>query len=1014
MRYIALLFALMLTVSQMAFGFGSDTKVQIDEIKNNTGSDILLNPTDKVDISYFTGEKVLQSTSDGELEESAVTNIELGFLGGVTSSIQNQLDSKAPLTRLINTTAPLQGGGDLTTDKTLSITQATTSTDGYITSVDWNTFNNKSEYTDPLTTDGDLLYYNSSSTRLGIGSDGQLLTVNGGLPSWQDPPTSVSVTTKGDLQTYSTAPDRLPVGTDGQVLQADSAEATGLKWVDFTSSPTTTLGDLIKRGASADERLPIGSENQLLTVVSGEPAWADAPVSLPDQTGESGKYLKTNGTIASWNELNEDTNAIKDNLLECSGFDGCTPEGVITNGAGIDLSDTTSRAVEKTGFNTSKLNLTQSAVGTLDYTYTKTADFDGKQMVAYCEIKTANTGVTFSTMVNGVVQSTLEVSSSDTWKYYKIPFVGGDTSQGFKIDHVTATETPDIDVDNCFIGKAINVTREVGTAHFVGSLMYKEANCLWSAQNTASLADFAPDPDCVASEITGSILAPDTKVPAVKIPNAKTDGYYRVVAHGLHWIAGTNICNFALSDTNTYNNDQGKAYLQNTDNRGTNILVGEFRFDSTGSKQIQVVSKSNTTENCSVYGFPEFEYKMSVYFYPDDSSTIVTQDTELTAKTANEFSAYVSASGVVSDENYDFINGDCSESGATFTCTLNDIDINSKLNCSITGVGSSLITGTYDLASSSTSTLIYRTYTSGSSAQQSILRCSKQGADVNKSQTIVGKFQNINSTDLCQVSANGNSAQSVTANVTPIEFNTTEIKDNCNTWDGDEYIAKKDGRITIDGMIQANTSTLFRIEAYVDGTFVKSCSNNISQNIRKFSCDLDLTKDQVVSIRSTVNLTMSGTDVYHHISISELPDYEAIVKNLSNQKTKCQRKNLSSNLTSGGTVGDLAFSNLKTSKYYRINANIAYTNNNASYDLVSLEIRNDSNLKCYVWASGSDGVKTKNKKCEAFKPTATTLVTTVTSLTSGNAVRGGFNDGYPETWVELCELDDDHVPTTEF
>ena len=41
-------------------------------------------------------------------------------------------------------------------------------------------------------------------------------------------------------------------------------------------SPTTTLGDLIRRGASADERLPIGSAGQVLTVVSGEPAWAAA------------------------------------------------------------------------------------------------------------------------------------------------------------------------------------------------------------------------------------------------------------------------------------------------------------------------------------------------------------------------------------------------------------------------------------------------------------------------------------------------------------------------------------------------------------------------------------------------------------------------------------------------------------------------------------------------------------------------------------------------------------------
>ena len=43
----------------------------------------------------------------------------------------------------ISTTAPLQGGGDLSANRTFSITQSGASTDGYLSSTDWNTFNNK-------------------------------------------------------------------------------------------------------------------------------------------------------------------------------------------------------------------------------------------------------------------------------------------------------------------------------------------------------------------------------------------------------------------------------------------------------------------------------------------------------------------------------------------------------------------------------------------------------------------------------------------------------------------------------------------------------------------------------------------------------------------------------------------------------------------------------------------------------------------------------------------------------
>lgn len=55
----------------------------------------------------------------------------LAGLGGVATS------------RTISTTSPLTGGGDLSANRTLAINQAATGTDGYLSSTDWNTFNNK-------------------------------------------------------------------------------------------------------------------------------------------------------------------------------------------------------------------------------------------------------------------------------------------------------------------------------------------------------------------------------------------------------------------------------------------------------------------------------------------------------------------------------------------------------------------------------------------------------------------------------------------------------------------------------------------------------------------------------------------------------------------------------------------------------------------------------------------------------------------------------------------------------
>ena len=103
----------------------------------------------------------------------------------------------------------------------------------------------------PSTTLGDIEYRSSSAntnTRLGIGTNGQVLGVVAGVPAWvaADPLTILDA--KGDLITATAAdtPARLAVGTNGHVLTADSTAGTGLKWAApstgaFTFISKTTI-----------------------------------------------------------------------------------------------------------------------------------------------------------------------------------------------------------------------------------------------------------------------------------------------------------------------------------------------------------------------------------------------------------------------------------------------------------------------------------------------------------------------------------------------------------------------------------------------------------------------------------------------------------------------------------------------------------------------------------------------------------------------------------------------------
>lgn len=214
---------------------------------------------------------------------------ELSFIGPAISTAGNRATIDFSGVLSLKVTNPMTTAGDIIYGGTAGVpTRRAIGSNGQYLSVvaglpTWVTLASGTggTLTDPTTTIGDLLYRSGIGvTRLGIGSDTQVLQVSGGEPIWADAPlTGLTnpMTTAGDLIRggVSGTPTRVAIGTEGYRLAVSGGTA---QWAPLPpdigfANPMTTDGDMIYRNGTTTVRLPIASEDAVLTVSGGHPAW---------------------------------------------------------------------------------------------------------------------------------------------------------------------------------------------------------------------------------------------------------------------------------------------------------------------------------------------------------------------------------------------------------------------------------------------------------------------------------------------------------------------------------------------------------------------------------------------------------------------------------------------------------------------------------------------------------------------------------------------------------------------
>jgi len=412
---------------------------------------------------------------------STVSSTEIGYVDGVTSAIQTQLDSKLPTATAASTYAPLASPALTGTPTAPTATAGTATTQVATTAFVGTAVTNLvaaapaaldtlNELATALGNDASFstTVTNSIATKLPLAGgtmSGAIAMGTNKITGMGTPTVSTDAATKGYVDGVTVAPSNLtgPITSVGSATSIASQTGTGTKFVVDTS-PTLVTPVLGVATATSVNGTTIPTSKTLVVTtdkLSVHAATTSAELAgvISDETGTGALVFASTPTLvtpvlgaATATSINGTTIPTSATLITSGGALGTPASGTLTNATGLPVSGIT--ASTSTALGVGSVELGHATDTTIARVSAGVVSIEGVNVVTTSSADT----LTNKTLTAPVISSP-KISSTYTAKTAAYTFASGDEGQLFSMNNASSVQfnIPTDATFNFAVGTEINV-----------------------------------------------------------------------------------------------------------------------------------------------------------------------------------------------------------------------------------------------------------------------------------------------------------------------------------------------------------------------------------------------------------------------------------------------------------------------------------------------------------------------------------------------------------------------------